>query len=324
MIEITPLQPGHLPQAALIFLRNLQQLRQSVPALPDTMEDPELVRQYLVKLLEKSGGLAALEHDRLVGYLAWMLVSGFRGTKRKAAYVPEWAHGTAGGNPARVYRALYRAAAEAWSTAGCQVHAISLLAHDHTATNTWFWNGFGLQVVDAVRPMMPLGQAVPAMLEIRKASAADAELVNRLDQEHWQHYPQSPIFMVPQVPSTPEAFRLWLAQPKNSLWLAFAGGAPAGFVRFDGYDFDGVAVIDAPTGIFISGAYVRPAYRSLGAASALLDAALRDYQQQGFEFCSVNFETFNPEAAAFWPRYFEPACLSLTRFPENLPTPSRL
>ena len=48
-----------------------------------------------------------------------------------------------------------------------------------------------------------------------------------------------------------------------------------------------------------------------------LDAALRDYADQGFTCCAVNFESFNPEAALFWPRYFDPVCYSLTRIPET-------
>jgi hypothetical protein len=35
--------------------------------------------------------------------------------------------------------------------------------------------------------------------------------------------------------------------------------------------------------------------------------------------CAVNFESFNPEAATFWMRYFEPVGLSVMRVPENLP-----
>lgn len=321
MIEIAPLQPSYLKPAAAIFSHNLKKLRESIPALPVEMENPALISQHLAELLRGSAGVVALDHGRLVGYLAWHMVNGFRGTKRKGAYVPEWAHGSNGENQARIYRGMYRAAATAWAAAGCQVHAISLLAHDQAVINTWFWNGFGLLGVDAVRPMRPLKSTHAAQLEIRKALSADAEIVSRLDHEHWQHYPQAPIFMVPHRPSRPEEIKAWLAQPKNSLWLAWAGRTPVGFIRFDGYDFDGVAIINSPGGIFISGAYVRPAYRSKGVAAALLDAALRDYQQRGFEFCAVNFESFNPEAAAFWTRYFEPVCLSVMRIPETLPAP---
>jgi len=50
---------------------------------------------------------------------------------------------------------------------------------------------------------------------------------------------------------------------------------------------------------------------------ALLRAALEDHRARGFRRCAVDFESFNPEAAAFWPRFFQPVCYSLMRIPER-------
>ena len=68
--------------------------------------------------------------------------------------------------------------------------------------------------------------------------------------------------------------------------------------------------------MFITGAFVRPTYRGRGAATGILDAALTHYAAEGLASCAVDFETFNPEATAFWPRYFTPVCSSLMRIPE--------
>jgi GNAT superfamily N-acetyltransferase len=68
----------------------------------------------------------------------------------------------------------------------------------------------------------------------------------------------------------------------------------------------------------ISGAYVRPAYRGQHVETALLDAALRDYQGLGFTSCAVNFESFNPEAVSFWMKCLEPVCISMTRVSETI------
>jgi len=48
----------------------------------------------------------------------------------------------------------------------------------------------------------------------------------------------------------------------------------------------------------------------------MLDAASRHYEALGFEHCSVDFESINPEAAHFWMKYFEPVCISVNRNPE--------
>ncbi len=316
-MNTTPIRREYLAQAAALFVQGYRRQRLAVPVLPDLMEDTARVEAMLARLMESCPGVAALEGDRLVGYMGWFLVERFRGTERRGAYCPEWGHAVVEEAGDGVYRAMYRSAAAQWSAAGCQVHAITLLAQDRAAERTWFWNGFGLTVVDAVRPLRPLGVSLPAALGVRKATQADAEALAILDAEHRRHYVEPPIFMMPHPPADAAEFAAFLARPKNSAWLALDGDAPAGFMRFEGYDFDGVAIVESERTISITGAYVRPAYRGHKVAAALLDTALRDYSARDFTCCAVNFESFNPEAASFWPKYFEPVCLSVTRAPEN-------
>jgi GNAT superfamily N-acetyltransferase len=320
-MEITPFRSEHSSDAAALFVQNYKALRRSVPVLPDLMEDRDRVAQRLDRLMDSCPGVAALEGGKLVGYMGWFLVDQFRETERKGAYCPEWAHGAADGAKPAIYRALYRAASAQWAAAGCQVHGISLLAHDREAEKTWFWNGFGLTVVDAIRSLAPLEGISPAGFTVRKATLDDVDLLAILDSEHWRHYAQPPVFMVPQQPSDAAGFADLLSRSKNSVWLAMQD-EPMGFMRFEGRSDGAADVVSAATTVAITGAYIRPAYRGRRAAAALLDAALRDYAGQGAERCAVDFESFNPEAAVFWMKYFEPVCLSVLRVPESL-GPSR-
>ena len=63
----------------------------------------------------------------------------------------------------------------------------------------------------------------------------------------------------------------------------------------------------------ISGAFCVPQRRSCGIARALLDNGLAWAREQGYERCSVDWESSNIEATAFWLRHFKPVCLSLRR-----------
>lgn len=317
-MEITPFRQEFIPDAAALFVQNFKALRQRLPALPDTMEKIENVAERLAGMMTSCPGVAALEGDRLVGYLGWYLIDHFRDTARKAAYCPEWGHGALEGAKMPIYRALYRAASTQWAAAGCQTHALTLLAHDHEAEKTWFWNGFGLTVVDAIRSMDPITPEPPSTnFTIRKATLDDVEPLAALEGEHWQHYSQPPIFMADQQPDDAAALADLLGNPHNSVWLAVRDGKLAGFMRFEGSSFGAADCVNAETTTAITGAYTRPAYRGQRIAVALLNAALRDYTSQGYERCSVDFESFNPEAAAFWMKYFEPVCLSVLRVPES-------
>lgn len=319
MTNSLPFCETYLAEAAALFIENLARLRRAVPALSDRLMDPQTVQKRIAGIMAACGGVMALEDGKLTGYLGWWLADDFRGAGRKAAYCPEWAHAVAVERKAEVYRALYRAAAANWAAACCEVHAITLLAHDPVAERAWFWNGFGLLVVDAVRPMRGLDAQLHSDMQFRAATADDAAALAELDAEHCLHYGRSPIFMVPHRGETAAGWADFLDRPRNSVWLACDGTGPAGFMRFDGYEFDGAEVVESETTVKISGAYVRPVCRGRGAAAGMLDAALSDYAGRGFTACAVDFESFNPEAAAFWPRYFEPVCFSLMRVPENSP-----
>jgi GNAT superfamily N-acetyltransferase len=317
-MEITPFRSDYSLDAAALFVQNYKALRRSVPVLPALMEHCDGVADRLDRLMRSRPGVAALEGGRLVGYMGWYMFYNCRETGRRAAFCPEWAHGAADSARPAIYRALYRAASAQWAAEGCQVHGISLLAHDHEAVKTWFWNGFGLTVVDAIRSLAPLEGVSPDGFTVRKATPDDADLLAILDGEHWQHYARPPVFMVPQQPTGAAGFADLLSRPRNSVWLAIQGSDPMGFMRFEGSSVGAAEIVSAESTVAITGAYVRPTYRGRRVAACLLDAALRDYASQGAERCSVDFESFNPEAAVFWMKYFEPVSLSALRVPESM------
>ena len=318
-MELQSFTPQYLPAAAELFLQNFRRLRQSVPALPAALDNEGLVAGKISRLVEAHPGVVALEEGRLVGYLTYMVLDDFRDTGRRAAYCPEWGHAAAAPYQAHAYRRMYREAAAQWAVQGCQVHAITLLADDQESLQTWFWNGFGMLVVDAVRPMTPLERKPKTLLRIRQAGAADAQNLAALDVEHCRYYTQSPVFMALRQSQTADEFAEFLEKPGNSAWLALDSDLPVGFLRLNGYEFDAADAIAAGEPIFINGAYLQSGFRGRGASSAMLQAALQHHARLGKTCCAVDFEAFNPDAATFWMRYFQPVCLSLMRCPETVP-----
>jgi GNAT superfamily N-acetyltransferase len=311
--RIVPFSDAHVDTAAEVFVDAFADLRRRVTALPDHLARVDVVASRLRGM----NGVAALDGGRLVGFLsAWYPIAGFRGTSRAGAYVPEWGHGAIGPNRPAVYRALYREASAGWARAGCSVHAITTLADDPEALETWFWSGFGMGTVDGIREMEPLSHPGSWTGGIRRATVEDASALARLDEAHQRHYADPPVFMVPRVPDDEAAWTRFLAQPRCSAWLAERDGTAVGFLRLD-RTYSASAAIESPSGAFISGAYVVPEHRRAGAMTAMLDAALRHHAAEGLTSCGVDFEAFNPEAATFWPRHFATVCLSMMRVPES-------
>ena len=316
-LNILPFQEPHIPQAAALFVQSFKTLRRSQPILPNLMEDPQRVSEKLSWLVMTHAGVVAMEGDILIGYLGWFLVDGFRGTHRKGAYCPVWGHGAADIARPAIYRAMYQAATQQWAAAQCGVYTITLLADDSEIENTWFWNGFGLSGVDAIRSMDPVSDAIPEGFSVRRANLNDIETLAELEVELWQHFPQPPVSMVPGSSRDEDSLVTFLhAHVDNNYWLAEQDGAAIGIMRFEGEAFGASETVSAKTTTAITGAFVRPAYRGGEVAVELLDTALRYYAGRGFVRCSVDFESFNPQARGFWMKYFKPVCFSLARVPE--------
>ncbi len=314
-MNIVTFSEQHIPDASRLFITGFNRQRDMSSILPDQMASPPLVEKKLSALLD-GGSISAISAGRLVGYLGAFMVDNFRRVKHRAAYVPIWAHAVIPGESRQIYNAMYREASRRWMLEGCQLHAVSLLTSDPEVIQTWFWNGFGLSVVDAIRSIQPLATSISSDFEIRKADFNDIPDLVVLEAEHWQHYAQAPVFMVPQEPDDAIAFKAFLGSESNSIWTAWSGGQLAGYMRFEDSSFGASVIVESKTTIAITGAFVRPAFRRKKAAVALLNAGLQHYAARGFLRCSVDFESFNIEAAAFWPKFFTPVSYSMFRVPE--------
>lgn len=295
-LEITPFHCDAIPAAAALFAGDMAALLKTAPSLAPDLSDRDTVAALLSGLCDRSAGLVARLDGKLVGYFGWYIVPDFRGTGRLAAYVPEWAHAAQAGDQTKIYQALYSQASRHWTDQGCQVQAITQLAHNQAERELWFWNGFGLLVVDAIRPMQPLEAEPDTPLAIRKASPQDAQALTALDVEHCRHYSQPPVQMTPRHVTSPAKFVDFIRRPENAIWMAWDGPAPAGFIRFDAYEVEAARLLEGDHTAFISGAYVRPTYRNQGVARAILNAALQDFADRGYTRCVLDFESFNPQA----------------------------
>lgn len=319
-VTITAFRPEYTEQAVSLFLAEFARLRSRIPAVPDTMASPATVTNRLDQLFDHCPGVAAIRQERLVGYLGWRTIDDFRRTGRRSAYCPAWGHAAIQRDHGQLYQLLYQAACRQWTDAGCQTHAVTLLANDRRAAQTFFFNGFGVTVIDAIRPIDIMNRTTDHGTAVRKTTLADLDALAVLESEHRRHYPRPPILM-PERDRNLERIRSGFAETIDSTWLATSGDQAIGFLRFEPNVEGASDIVASPTTAAISDAFVRPAHRTRGVATDLLNAALREYARAGFTRCSVDFESFNPEARAFWLRSFSPVCLSVIRHPEAIPAP---
>ena len=305
-MHIVSFTASHAEDAAEIVLAAYRSERQAVPALP-AYDDRDGMGQMTADLAAAGlPGFAAVEGGKLLGFLAGYPVGEFFGS-HDGVYVPPQGNGAAGPDRRLVIQRLYEAASAAWVGEKRLTHCVSFWAHDAEAQDAWYWLGFGLRCVDAVRPLTDVsGISNAACLDVRKAGPGDAEGLYGLHAEHCGYYRGAPLFMPHvEVEGGLEEFQRWLQADGNHLWAAWDGGRPVSYLRV-GRGGGNTFATRAGESYHINGAFTAPDARGRGAAALLLQAIVDWLRGQGQERLSVDYESFNIHGSRFWRKHFTP------------------
>lgn len=303
---------SHMEEAQKIAIRNYEEERQLVPILPRIFNLPELIH-----FADNNLGVVALDGDKMVGFLcAYLpLEDAFGTTNAKGTFSPIHAHGVIGENRDRIYSKLYQAAAEKWVSEGIVSHAIALYTHDKASINSFFYNGFGLRCIDAIRPM----EELPTLTDTPMITGLNLEYCEvprkewgRLLEQHnalITHLGCSPTFMrFPQIDEeelykrTSEEVRYFAAK-KDGQYIAYIK------IDTEGENF----VTEDSSMMNICGAYCNSQYRGTGIYRNLLLFLIIKLKAEGYTRLGVDCESFNPNARGFWLKYFTEYTHSVVR-----------
>ena len=310
---IVNFETQHVDAAKVLALANYQEERYYVPELPDSPEIPDLNW-----FAENGLGVAAMEGDRLVGYLCWVgpyenaFNSGIPGI-----YVPLHAHGAIGEVRDRIYRRLYQAAAEKWVKRGALSHAITLYAHDMQALQSFFGYGFGLRCIDAIRPVSPVPITSAEGFAFRILPRSEVGRIRQLRRMLSAHLMQSPCFM----PDSPENVERWIdmaEQRDSQVFVAEKEEEVVAFieVKEEGENF----ITHSPALRNICGAFCLHRYRGTGLFVDLLNAVIYELSRRNVPLIGVDYESFNPTASGGWGKYFTPYTYSVVRRIDGIPS----
>jgi GNAT superfamily N-acetyltransferase len=314
MLDICTMSESHLEDAATLVARRYRALRATLPLLPARYESAEPIAAMLRDVVANNEGVVAVCGGRLVGFLNGFALNAFM--NRQAAYSPDWANGAELDQSGRIYQDLYAQLARRWVADGRVLHAVGVLAHDRKGIEQWRWSGFGHINMDCVRGLEPLPGDAPGAV-VRLAGAADAAAVAALSHALEDHIAAPPIFFLHKLKQD----KAWLDQPGNLAWLAFEDEQPVGYLALEPGDQAECQLLQDPGTVNICGAFVRPESRGRGLATALMNHALTWAAVGGYARCAVDFETTNPLAARYWPRWFQPVTCSLLRWVDERAAP---
>ena len=322
-ITFETMSRSHVEDAAKIALSEYLEERSSVPVLPD-FNFYESLYSLISELADSDLGTVALENGKVIGYLTcYQPMQNHFGTT-PGVFSPLHGHGTVKENRAKIYSWLYQKASEKWVRKGILSHAISLYAHSE-AIQSFFWNGFGLRCVDAIRKVEPITSNEYRGAKFCELSKDEIEQVVPLKNQLIKHLQKTPMFI-------PLFFQWDIQQVKEEnerrgsrFFVIQVNGETAAFVEImaSGENF----ACDHTGMMNICGAYMLPEYRSQAAWASsrqslrpasgmftkLLSFLMDTLGTEGYTHCGVDFESFNYTASGFWLKHFTPYTYSVVR-----------
>jgi len=306
--EIKPFKEKYVIDAARLFAGNYRAARDRIPILPSRYEDANVVLPLLNDSIRTLPGVVAIENGKPLGYLIGRLLRNWRG--RRSVFVPFWGHAVAGEKRRKILEQMYVQLSKEWIMNGCFTHLVSMLVNDTEIIDTLFWLGFGMAVVDTMRDFSDMHGPV-AGVEVRRANLDDLDVIVSLDNELARYLAGPPTFVAMTEKRSKEYHEEWLSKSTHALWLASDKGEVVAYMKICPFNEDYV-ITDEKTA-WIQGAYTKERLRGKGIGTTLLKRSLDWAQSQGYERCAVDFESENVLASAFWTRYFQPVCFSLSR-----------
>jgi GNAT superfamily N-acetyltransferase len=311
--------------AAALSAAEHARMRARLPFMPGRGERAFAPR---IEWMTRNGVVLGLfEGSSLEAFLGGFIIEEYRNLG-KGAFCPDWCHGAAGGASSgerafRAYRALYRELAPRWTAEGASIHSVAAYATDTAAIEALSLTGFGRIVMDAARPTAELAAdmaatprgpaAAAAGASVRAALPSDAAALAGLDAVLASHIAASPVLMPRTRGRSEEEWVEWLGGAQAIAMLAEAEGRAVGFIKAEEPQFDVTFAVHDERTLAIDGMFVEPALRGRGLGRELLAALVEHADAAGKSLVSVDCETTNPEAYAFWSARFRPVTWSFER-----------
>ena len=315
-MEMVNFGKEHLTMAIQIAKDNYDKEKQTVSILPEVGLLPELGH-----FAENGLGVAAMEQDRLLGYLCSYRPreDAFGTTNVRGGYVPLHGHGVSvhvtERERSQIYSRMYQAAAVKWAKDGIRNHVITLYTHDQGGIKSFFYNGFGLRCMDLIRSLNEMPTARNVMLSpeciVENVELFRDEWVLLLDHHNAliRHLENSPSFMYYE-PLDEEGLYKQTAEDVR-YFATKVNGRLIAYIKLSEHGENFATEVDDMMNI--CGAYCEPEFRGTGIYHNLLCHMMNCLKQEGYRLLGVDCESFNPTARGFWTKYFEEYTASVVR-----------
>ena len=313
MIEYKQFKNEYAQDAAKVFIDNYQELRKTYKELPNKYESNDVITKKLIETIKSNPAVIALSDGKVLGYITgYSSIPHFKGSS-KGVYIPEWAHSSiTDNNKTEIYYGLYKMIAKEWISDNCYNQAVTFFANDIVLKEFLFNLGFGLLVVDGLRPVEEIPIIILKDIIYREATKQDLPSLIALRKKLNEHLYESPINRFYKDTANEEYEKDFF----SSNILAFVGekdGKIIACMKALLNDGSGCDIVKDSGTIGINFAYTNREIQGSGIGTLLLEEFIKWGINNNMKRCSVDFESQNQKGSNFWLRYFKPVCYSVIR-----------
>jgi GNAT superfamily N-acetyltransferase len=309
MYQIVQMKKEDIPQAMTIWHRQFVKYC-SNGSFPDFWDGgKETIESYLIRQIEKGDAIVAKTDKTIVGYMAWMCVNFHH---EKSAFCPIVGHAALVENEKSIYQSLYTTSSQKWVQDNRFNHLWMTFYDDIDLKDMLYDIGFGSYVMDVCQKVSKNMLQIDRPYRITKAVPSDVDLLFGLVEESRYYFLEAPIFLKRDI-CTKEA--LLNVINENNVFIAWDNSVSIGIMSLilsKRYNIETLAGIGSGL-IEELGAYIKPEYRGKGIGKRLLKEVFDYCINASIPYVHLSYETANPFANRFWPKYFKPIILSVRR-----------
>ncbi len=309
MLKISSMEFENIPDAIDLWKAQFYNYCYGI-AFPNFINGGQVVIElYLKEQINKGNAIVAKINNRIVGFMAWMY---FDFHDERTAFLPIVGHATSLIDECRIYEEMYCYASREWVLDKRFNHLWMTYFDDDILKNSLYDLGFGSYVIDACQSTNVFSHCSESGYRIGFASINDLNELLEFANSTKEYYANSPIFLIRNDHTKDELIELI---SNDYALIAWDNEKIIGVINFTiNQDFN-FELLTTPDSAYINriGAFIHPDYRGKGVGTALLEKVFAFCSEKGKSHVHLSFESANPNAIRFWPKYFKPAIRSVRR-----------
>lgn len=310
-MKIKKLKKEHKKGILNLLENKFQTAYQKYPELPKKFTTGNELEGMVDWLLLNHSGYVAIEDDEVIAFIHNMFIDDLF-YNRKGVYTAEWGHYFIKENE-KVNLKLLEHTYNEMLQGGYEDHAISLVNNQTSLQMFLFDNSYGSRCMDA-NMLLDQKQAVDLKeYQVSQASLDDLEGLVPLLDEHHTYMNASPSLLGFHYEDSTQLLNKWLSDASTILWVLKDDEKIIGMMKTVKGKAGGCDVTYDDLTLGVETTQLDSQYRGKGLGLQLLNHVINYAIDHDFTRLAVDYESHNPTAQYFWPKYFTPTVRSLIR-----------